>query len=88
MDEFLTTPLEDPAAWRGDRMAERRDWIHPLDERMVVEFESAVAAVAARGIDLFDVTRDDFPLPSMHRYFETMLEALEGGSCVGRISAA
>ena len=79
MDEFLTTPLEDPAAWRGDRMAERRDWIHPLDERMVVEFESAVAAVAARGIDLFDVTRDDFPLPSMNRYFETMLEALEGG---------
>ena len=79
MQRFLTTPLDDPAAWRGDRMAGRADWINPLDARMVAEFESAVAAVAARGIDLFDVTRDDFPLPSMNRYFETMLEALEGG---------
>ena len=79
MQRFLTTPLDDPAAWRGDRMAERADWINPLDARMVAEFESAVAAVAARGIDLFDVARDDFPLPSMNRYFESMLEALEGG---------
>ena len=79
MQRFLTTPLDDPAAWRGDWMAGRADWINPLDARMVAEFESAVAAVAARGIDLFDVTRNDFPLPSMNRYFETMLEALEGG---------
>ena len=79
MQEILTTPLDDPAAWRGDRMSERTDWINPLNERMVSEFESAVAAVAARGVDLFTITRDDFPLPSMHRYFENMLGALEGG---------
>ena len=79
MREFLTTPIEDPAAWRGDRMAERSDWIVPLDRTMVAELESAVAAVAARDIDLFGVTRDDFPLPSMSRHFEALLEALEGG---------
>ena len=79
MRELLTTPLEDPAAWRGDRMIERSEWIIDLDERMVSEFESAVADVAAHGIDLFDVTRDEFPLPGMGRHCRAMLEALEGG---------
>ena len=79
MYELLTTPIDDPAAWRGDRMAERADWIVPLDRTMVVELESAVATVAARGIDLFDIARDDFPLPSMGGHFQGLLEALEGG---------
>jgi hypothetical protein len=79
MRDVLTTPLEDPAAWRGDRMAERFDWIITLDELMIAELESGVSAVAARGIDLFDVTRDDFPLATMSAHIETMLEALEGG---------
>ena len=79
MREILTTPIDDPAAWRGDRIAELSDWIIPLDRTMVTELESAVAAVARRGIDLLDITRDDFPLPSMGRHFRVLLEALEGG---------
>ena len=79
MREILTTPIDDPAAWRGDRMAERSDWIVALDRTMAAELESAVAAVAARGIDLFDITRDDFPLPSMEGHLRGLLGALEGG---------
>ena len=79
MHELLTTPLEVPAAWRGDRMTERSDWIVSLDEPMIAELESAVSAVAARGIDLFDVTCADFPLAKMSGHIETILEALEGG---------
>ena len=79
MREILMTPIDDPAAWRGDRMGERSDWIVPLDRTMVAELESAVATVAARGIGLFDITRDDFPLPSMGGRFRGLLEALEGG---------
>ena len=79
MSQFLTTPLDDPAAWRGERMAERSDWIVTLDEPMVAGLESAVSAITARGIDLFDITRDDFPLPNMRVPIETTLEALEGG---------
>ena len=79
MRQLLTRPLNDPAAWRGDRMAERSDWIVTLDESMVAELESAVSAVTTRGIDVFDITRDDFPLPNMRAPIETILEALEGG---------
>ena len=60
-------------------MAGRSDWILTLGAPMVAEIESAVSAVAARGVGLFDVTRDDFPLPGMGGHFETMLGALEGG---------
>ena len=77
--EFLTAPIEDPAAWRGDRMAERSDWIVTLDEPMTAEIRSSVASVAARGIGLFDITRDDFPLATMSGHIGTILEALEGG---------
>ena len=60
-------------------MAERTEWIVDLDGRMVAEFQDSVADVTARGIDLFEVTGDDFPLPSMRMHFPAMLEALEGG---------
>ena len=77
--EFLSTPIQDPAAWRGDRMIDRSDWILSLDEPMTEEIVAAVAAVAARDIDLFDITRDDFPLATMAGHFEAILHALEGG---------
>ena len=79
MREPLTTVLDDPAAWRGDRMAGRTDWTLDLDGAMVEALEAAVAAVAERGTDLFAVTRDDFPLPRMRGRFEATLAALEGG---------
>ena len=79
MRELLTTVLDDPAAWRGDRMAPRSDWALVLDGAMAAELEAAVAAVAERGLDLFEITRGDFPLARLRRHFETMQGELEGG---------
>ena len=77
--EILTRVLDDPAAWRGDRMVDRSDWVIHLDEAMVQELEAAVAAVSKRRIDVLAVTRDDFPLVRMARELEAMLDDLEGG---------
>ena len=79
MRELLTTVLDDPAAWRGDRMAARSDWVLALEDTMVDELESAVAAITDRRIDLFESARDDFPLARMRALFRTVLDALEGG---------
>ena len=79
MRKRLTAALDDPAAWRGERMAARTDWILALDDAMAEELDAAVAAVAAHGLDLFESTRDDFPLARMRPHFETMLAELEGG---------
>ena len=77
--EVRTSVLDDPAAWRGDRIAGRPDWTFILDEAMVDELEAAVSAVAERGTELFEVTRDDFPLALTRRHLETALHELEGG---------
>ena len=77
--EVLTRVLDDPAAWRGDRMEARSDWILELDEPRVVELETAVAAIVDAGRDVFDIARGDFPLARMRGHFEAMLGELEGG---------
>ncbi|MCY4452226.1 MAG: TauD/TfdA family dioxygenase [Immundisolibacterales bacterium] len=79
MRELLTTVVDDPAAWRGDRMAARSDWVLAVEEGMVEELEAAATAIGRRRIALFESTRDDFPLARMHALFRTMLDALEGG---------
>ena len=79
MRELLTTVLDDPAAWRGDRMAGRTDWVLDPDDAMVEELDAAVGAAAGGGADLFDLGRGDFPLPRTGRLFAAMLGELEGG---------
>ena len=79
MRELLSTVLEDPAAWRGDRMAARGDWVVELEPAMVEEIEAAVATAAERGVEIFDLARDDFPLAHTGRRLEAMLGELEGG---------
>ena len=79
MRQPLTTALDDPAAWRGDRMAGRADWVLDLDDAMAAELETTVGAVADRGIDLFALGRTDFPLPRTGPFLEAMLGELEGG---------
>ena len=79
MREILSAVLDDPAAWRGDRMAARGDWALDLDDAMVEELEAAVGAVAERGLDLFAVTGGDFPLPRTRGPIGAMLGELEGG---------
>ena len=77
--EVLATVLDDPAAWRGDRMAGRGDWALDLDDAMVAELDAAVGAAAGRGADLFALGRGDFPLPRMEGLVAAMLGELEGG---------
>ena len=79
MRERLTTVLDDPAAWRGDRMRARTDWVIDLDDAMVAELETTVGSVAGRGVDLFALGRTDFPLPRTGPILAAMLDELEGG---------
>ena len=58
-------PVAGPAAWRADDMAARQDWIHVLSADEIAEVEGAMAAVRDRGLAMIDVTRDDFPLPTL-----------------------
>ena len=61
----LNQPVVDPAAWTAEDLDADPGWIHPLTESDIVELDAAVARVEERGLDIMDITRDDFVLPTL-----------------------
>ena len=59
-------PIEGPSAWVGADMRQREaEWRYLLSPAEVAEIEAAVQAVRARGLDLAEIHREDFPLPTL-----------------------
>lgn len=58
-----TAPVEGPAAWRGDALRQRTDWIVSLTAAQIAELENAATRVADRSLE--DIRRVDFPLPEL-----------------------
>lgn len=58
-------PVGGPAAWRGEDVATRDDWIVHLSPGEIAEIE--VAARACEGLPLERIDRNNFPLPSLSR---------------------
>lgn len=61
----LMKPIVDPAGWMPQELAGKDIWIYTLSAAEVGEILAAVDQTQARGIDLKDITRDDFPLPTL-----------------------
>jgi hypothetical protein len=61
----LMKPVEDPAGWYPDDLKGIDAWVYRLSDAEVAEIHGAVAATEARGIELVDVARDNFPLPNL-----------------------
>jgi len=57
--------LIDPADWRAGDISGTEEWIYRLSEAEIAEIEQAVAGIEARGLDIKDITRDDFALPTL-----------------------
>lgn len=59
-------PITGPAVWRGADMKQREaEWTYRLSTTDIAELESAATAVRALGLDLAEMTRADFPLPTL-----------------------
>lgn len=56
-------PIDHPAGWRGDEMAQRTDWIYYLSDDERVELETVGARFLADDPDLRNVTAEAYPLP-------------------------
>jgi hypothetical protein len=59
------TPVRGPAAWRGDELAARSDWRYRFTPADIDELDRAIASARATGKPLGELTRAEFPLPSL-----------------------
>jgi hypothetical protein len=58
--------VEGPSAWIGADMRTREaEWSYRLSPTEVSEIENATRLVRARGLDLAQIGREDFPLPTL-----------------------
>lgn len=58
-------PLEGPAAWRGDELRQRDDWIIHLTPEEVEELRAAARFAYAGGLGMGEMACADFPLPTL-----------------------
>jgi hypothetical protein len=72
--------IEGPFAWIGADMRGREgEWAYRLSPQEVAEIEMAVEAVQARGLDIAQIRREDFPLPTLGPALERLCaEVLHG----------
>jgi Taurine catabolism dioxygenase TauD, TfdA family len=73
--------IEGPAAWIGADMRRREaEWTYCLSPTEIAEIEQATRDVRARGVEIAEITRDDFPLPTLG----PVLDRLRGEVVDGR----
>jgi hypothetical protein len=53
------------AAWYGQEMSRRDDWLMPLSAAEIHEIETATKALTARDADIAAIKAGDFPLPTL-----------------------
>ncbi len=69
-----------PSAWIGADMRDREaEWSYRLSSSEVAEIEAAMESVRARGLDLADIRRDDFPLPTLGPVLERLCDDVING---------
>lgn len=78
--EIDPTPVEGPQAWYGPEMRRReRDWSHAWTSGEIAEIETAIDRVASRGLEILDIGKEDFPLPSVAGRLATIRRYLLDG---------
>lgn len=78
-----TQPVEEPAAWRPGDLASDSSWIYHLGDAELAEIGDAITHVRAKGLAACEFGREAFPLPSLSRQIDQIIQELEHGrGCV------
>lgn len=70
-------PLTGPSVWEGKDIKDSRRWIRELAPEQVDELEAALKAVQA--LPWHEITREDFPLPTLGDLIDDIADELENG---------
>ena len=72
-------PIIDPAEWRGTDLEADHSWEFWLTDAELAEIDTAIQDVTTRGLDIKDITADDFPLPILEPKLAAMKRQLTDG---------
>jgi len=72
-------PITGPAAWYGRDMAAGSQWMYTLNADELGEIEAALSDFQRQGIDLTQVTRDNFRLPTLGTALDGIRQELLSG---------
>lgn len=75
----VEAPLDVPAAWIGGDLARSDAWIHPLSATEIGELDTALAHVRSRGLEIPQIGRVDFALPTLATTIEVWADELDAG---------
>lgn len=74
------TVIDGPEAWTAAEYAGRNDWIDVLSPAHIAELDAAVSGIERRGItEIQKITREDFPLPTLGPYLESIRDQVVTG---------
>ena len=70
----------DPAAWYADDMVKKsNEWIYPLSQRQIGELMDRLKKLEGDGVDIKDISRENFPLPNIGPAMEDIYHELTEG---------
>jgi hypothetical protein len=75
----MTQMLASRAAWTGPELERSGDWIRTLDDAQRQEIDAALQQVKRRTTDLFEFSRQNFPLDSTAELLADISDELENG---------
>lgn len=73
------SPVEGPAAWRGDVLSRSGEWIYQLSDAERTELEAVGRRFVADDPDLRTVTAEQYPLPANAAHLREVAEQLDRG---------
>src|SRR6478609_8432097 len=77
------TPLTGPSVWEGKDIKNSKRWIRELSPDQIDELEAALKAVTA--IPWPEITREDFPLPTLGDLLDDIADELERGTGIMKL---
>ena len=68
----LGEPIDDPAGWTRDELSQSQSYLYRLSDNEITEILLAVERVDTKGLDIKDITRQDFLLPSFGKVLDDL----------------
>jgi len=75
----LPPEIHGPSAWYGPDLAQRADWLECLSESEINEVEAAMRRLAKTSGDIANISRNDFPLPTLGPRLRRLLDEVING---------